>query len=232
MDHEQDETEEKAWGGAREGAGRPKGRPSLKRAAQAVLEVEEKFPGWSPVLHLAAVANDETLDVMIRLDAAKAAAPYLHSRPKPVELDPDGLVELERRLLFAKVEAAAEALESPGLAERLRRAKERASITIMMSTGIDRAPDDPIIDITPAQPPQEARDGAAPPSAGPAPAETPVTPPAPLRPILPRDTPPASADWSAPSLPPLPERQAFAELPPENPFDAQPWTGGLAGSRT
>lgn len=124
MDHDQDEAEDKAWGGVREGAGRPKGRPSLRRAAQAITEVEEKFPGWSPVLHLAAVANDESLPPEIRLDAAKAAAPFLHSRPKPVELDPDALVDLERRLIAAKIEETAKAVKSDDtLADRLARAK-------------------------------------------------------------------------------------------------------------
>ena len=136
MDQDQDETEEKAWGGARQGSGRPKGRPSLRRAARAIAEVEEAFPGWSPILHLAAVANDETMPPEVRLDAAKAAAPYLHSRPKPVELDPDALVDLERRLISAKIEAAAKTVkENEGLADRLHRAYARMQAAEVADAG-------------------------------------------------------------------------------------------------
>lgn len=71
-----------ARGGARDGAGRPKGKPTLRRAAEAIAAVAEAHPGWSPVLHFAAVANDKDLPLEIRLDAAKAAAPYLHARPR------------------------------------------------------------------------------------------------------------------------------------------------------
>lgn len=240
MDHDHEETEEKAWGGARDGAGRPKGRPSLKRAAQAVLEVEERFPGWSPVLHLAAVANDETLDPVIRLDAAKAAAPYLHSRPKPVELDPDGLVELEKRLLQAKIDAAAQAAVTHpglyGLAERLQRAQERAAgVSIIVKTSLTRAPDDPfpadVIDVQPATPSQEARQAPA----GPAPVSAPAAPvlPAPVayRPVLPRsDGPPAPADWAAPAAP-WPERPARAATE-YSLFETGPYREGLLGNRS
>ncbi len=228
MDHDQDEADERAWGGAREGAGRPKGRPSLKRAAQAVLEVEEKFPGWSPVLHLAAVANDERLDPVIRLDAAKAAAPYLHARPKPVELDIDAVVELETRLIDAKINAAAKAsVTHPGLyglAERLQRAHERAGgVSIIVETGVPRGIDDPIIDVTP-QATQEALHGAASPSAGHAPAQAASAAPAPYVPIARRaDPPPAPAT-------PWPDRPAVAAVD-YSPFDDATYPGGLAASR-
>ena len=208
MDHDQAEADEKTWGGVREGAGRPKGRPSLKRAAQAIAELEEKFPGWSPVVHFAAVANDQTLDPVIRLDAAKAAAPYLHARPKPVEMEPDALVELETRLLQAKVEAAATSVSVPGLAERLQRAHAR--MQIIVETGCNRAPDDPATDLYPLQPAPEACQATSTPHPGRSP-ETATQPhptpapeaPAPYSPILPIR--PAAAEWSTP-VSPWPER--------------------------
>jgi len=131
-------------GGARPGAGRPRGSLN-KRSVEAIEAVGEMFPDWSPLQHFAAVANDQTLDPVIRLDAAKAAAPYLHARPKPVEMEPDAVVELETRLLQAKVEAAATSVSVPGLAERLQRA--RARMQIIVETGCNRAPDDPATDL-------------------------------------------------------------------------------------
>lgn len=203
-------------GGARDGSGRPKGRPSLRRAAQAVVEVEEAFPGWSPVLHLAAVANDETLPPEIRMEAAKAAAPYLHSRPKPVEMEPDALVDLERRLISAKIEAAAKTLDNTSLASRLARAKARIVLSddgapgaVGLSFGpgfIQHGPADAslgegaIIDAKPAGP-------------SPRPLAESPTPEAPRYvPILPNadPAPRAASDWS-PRAAPWPQQQAFAD---------------------
>jgi hypothetical protein len=161
--------------------------------------------------------------------------PFVHAKPRTsADAHPEEALEFAKAMLTAKISAAAETLESPGLAERLARAKQRASVTILMSTGIDRSPDDPIIDITPTQPAQEARHSAPAPSAGPAPAQATDAPPAPApepyRPILPREAPPPpAADWSAPPAP-WPERQARAEVD-YNPFSAEPHTGGLLGSR-
>jgi hypothetical protein len=210
---DQEEPEDRVWGGAREGAGRPKGRPSLRRAAQAIAEVGAAWPGWSPVLHLATVANDESLPVEIRLDAAKAAAPYLHSRPKPVEMEPDALVELERRLIAAKVEAAVATLYQPGLAERLQRAHARVQIPV--DTGVMHAPAD-FADVTPNAPPAEPQARPATAALGDGNAYSPVTEPpsapapTPCSPIL-SCGPAVSADWSAFAPAPHPQRQAFAD---------------------
>src|SRR5690606_13683850 len=115
----------KQHGGKREGAGRPKG--SLNRRSLAVIEeVAERYPHWSPLLHLASVANDETLDPEIRLDAAKAAAPYCHAKLRPVVADADELVELEGRIAAVRAKATVKEITGfGGLAERLKRAKER-----------------------------------------------------------------------------------------------------------
>lgn len=143
----------KQSGGKREGAGRPKGSRNL-RSLEAVQEIAERFPDWSPLMHMAAVANDKSLPVDVRLDAAKSAAPFIHAKAKPVELDPDGLVELEGRIHRARLGAAVElARQDPhlvSLAERLTRAVDRqdaARPVIAVVTPAD--PAHPIVDVTP-----------------------------------------------------------------------------------
>lgn len=55
--------------------------------------------------------------------------PFIHARPRPVEFEPDAVVDLERRVTAARLSAAADAIEdSPGLsglAERMARARAR-----------------------------------------------------------------------------------------------------------
>lgn len=177
-----------ARGGARDGAGRPKGKPTLRRAAEAIAAVAEAHPGWSPVLHFAAVANDKDLPVEIRLDAAKAAAPYLHARPKTVELDPDALVELEGRLIRAKLDAVAQASEVvPGLGERLERAMRRAAANAAM----EMAENPQLMDAAPTVEHRPSPTTQAAPAPKPAASAPPVAP-APFvdyyRPVLPRSS--------------------------------------------
>mgnify|MGYP006950406200 FL=1 len=132
--------EKSKHGGARPGAGRPPGSLN-KRSGEAIEKVAEAFPNWSPLQHFATVANDESLEPAIRLDAAKAAAPFMHPRPKAVEIDPDALVELEARLVQVRLETQDKLLlGNPDLADRLQRAKERV---IVVETNVPRAPDDP-----------------------------------------------------------------------------------------
>lgn len=111
-------------GGARPGAGRPKGSRN-RRSTDAIAEVSKKFPEWTPLLHMAEVANDAGLPPEVRLDAAKSAAPYMHARAKPMELDPDALVDLEKRLAAARIEGTTAVARNDGLAERLMRAQAR-----------------------------------------------------------------------------------------------------------
>ena len=108
------------------GAGRPAGSLN-KRSFEAIESVAARYPNWTPLLHFAAVANDETLSVEIRLDAAKAAAPYLHPRAKPIELDPDAAVDLEKRIAEVRARAVAKEGINPlsGLGDRLDRAARR-----------------------------------------------------------------------------------------------------------
>jgi len=72
-------------GGKREGAGRPKGSPNKATtlARQQVLD-----SGISPLQLFAQVYQDVGRDMGERLDAAKAASPYIHSKmPTDINLE-------------------------------------------------------------------------------------------------------------------------------------------------
>jgi len=132
-------------GGPRSGSGRRPGTPNARSAIEAIRAVAERHPGWHPLLQMADVANDADLPIELRLDACKSAARWMIPPPKPVELEPDAVVDLERRLVRVRIEAHAAASSDPGitaLAERLERARRREVIVI---TGVSRAPDDPIL---------------------------------------------------------------------------------------
>lgn len=72
-----------ANGGKRPGAGRPKGGASktneTARAAAAAT-------GITPLDYMLGVLRDTTKDSETRMDAAKAAAPYVHSKLAAIEL--------------------------------------------------------------------------------------------------------------------------------------------------
>ena len=71
-------------GGARAGAGRKPGvinrfsRDLLERAAQS---------GQLPVDYILEVMRDKSLDTRLRIDAAKAAAPYVHQKRTAISVD-------------------------------------------------------------------------------------------------------------------------------------------------
>lgn len=71
-----------ARGGARPGAGRPKGaRDKLEReAAEAAAQ-----DGVMPREFLLSIARDITQPLDIRMEAAKAVAPYYHARLAAIE---------------------------------------------------------------------------------------------------------------------------------------------------
>lgn len=71
-------------GGRRPGAGRKKGIPN-KKTAELKSSVESS--GITPLDYLINVMRDEINDQQVRMDAAKAAAPYVHSRLSAVEVN-------------------------------------------------------------------------------------------------------------------------------------------------
>jgi hypothetical protein len=71
-------------GGKRDGAGRKPGSVNRldQEARQAVLEGEEE----TPLQFMLRVMRDASEDAARRLDAAKAAAPYVHARLSAVDV--------------------------------------------------------------------------------------------------------------------------------------------------
>lgn len=70
-------------GGARPGAGRKKGAPNK---ASAKREAEVKASGITPLDYLLEIMRDDKSEKGVRLDAAKAAAPYVHPKLSSVEM--------------------------------------------------------------------------------------------------------------------------------------------------
>lgn len=69
-------------GGRRPGAGRPKGA----RAKATELAVQRAgTDGILPLEFMLAIMRDEEADVTLRIDMAKAAAPYVHARLQSTE---------------------------------------------------------------------------------------------------------------------------------------------------
>lgn len=71
-----------ARGGARPGAGRPRGATTRKTREIADRAARE---GITPLEFLLQVMRDETAEFAQRLDAAKSAAPFIHPRLSAVE---------------------------------------------------------------------------------------------------------------------------------------------------
>ena len=81
-------------GGARPGAGRPKGLPNkrTKEIAERLAELD-----CDPIEGMAMIANDTTLDHSLRLHAFKELAQYVAPKRKSVDIDAtiDGNVSIE-----------------------------------------------------------------------------------------------------------------------------------------
>jgi hypothetical protein len=81
-----------AHGGPRPGAGRKKGSPN-RIAAEVLEEAVDRVKrvmgeGATPLEHLLAVMRDDQHEVGVRLEAARAAAPYVHKKqPQDVNVD-------------------------------------------------------------------------------------------------------------------------------------------------
>lgn len=98
-------------GGARPGAGRKSGVPSKKTTARAAATAAIEASGLTPLEFLLAVMRDGSASPMARLDAAKAAAAYMHPRLAPIEVKPqeDDHVPLVERLKGYERRAAIDA---------------------------------------------------------------------------------------------------------------------------
>ena len=88
-------------GGARPGAGRPRGRRSSK-TAQLLSAIEAS--GTTPLDYLLAVMRDLNQNMCVRLDAAKAAAPYVHPKLATTEIRGDKDAPIALHLIGSDVE--------------------------------------------------------------------------------------------------------------------------------
>ena len=73
-----------ARGGARPNAGRKPG--TLNRFNRELLERANEG-GQLPLDYMLGVMRDESLDTQLRIDAAKAAAPYVHQKLSVISVD-------------------------------------------------------------------------------------------------------------------------------------------------
>lgn len=88
-----------ARGGKRDNAGR---KPGVPNKASAERQAEIAASGVTPLEYMLTVLRDETKSIEARMDAAKAAAPFVHPKLAAVELSgglslnhEDALEELE-----------------------------------------------------------------------------------------------------------------------------------------
>jgi hypothetical protein len=54
-----------------------------------MARLDAKFPGWHPVIQMAEIANDTTLEIDLRFNAAKEVAKYVTPQLKAVEVSGD-----------------------------------------------------------------------------------------------------------------------------------------------
>jgi hypothetical protein len=67
--------------------GRPKGRPKgSPNKATAARQAEVEASGLTPLDYLLSILRDEDAEQNVRIDVAKAAAPYVHPRLATVDL--------------------------------------------------------------------------------------------------------------------------------------------------
>ena len=64
--------------------GRQKGTPNKYRAV-LIERLSERFPNYDPVIALAELAQDASVDLSVRLDCHKTLANYLYPKMRSVE---------------------------------------------------------------------------------------------------------------------------------------------------
>lgn len=104
-----------ALGGKRPGAGRKKGGISQKTRLRHELTKKAVAAGLTPMEFMLQQMRDPTNDMALRMDAAKAVAPYIHPKLATVEhkgsLDGEithkfDIAEAARRIAFTLAGAA------------------------------------------------------------------------------------------------------------------------------
>ncbi|SHK90700.1 hypothetical protein SAMN05444414_102211 [Roseovarius marisflavi] len=112
-------------GGKRAGAGRPKG--SRSRRSEAVAE-KLLSQGKCPVEALVRLAEEAEADGdrSQAINAWKTILPFVHPKPKAVEIDPEAVVALARLLSEEKIRATEGVDDAPWgqMLERMRKSLE------------------------------------------------------------------------------------------------------------
>lgn len=67
-------------------AGRPKGSPNKTRREAVATLLERRFPEYNPILSMAEIANDETVDINIRCNMHKEVSQYIAPKLKSIEM--------------------------------------------------------------------------------------------------------------------------------------------------
>lgn len=104
------------YGGKRPGAGRPRGSRN-RRTRETIAAVEQ---GLTPLAYLTSVYRDESIDIRCRLEAAKAAAPYVHPKLSQIEVQATADLrylsdeQLEAELVALLIDPEVQRLLSPG----------------------------------------------------------------------------------------------------------------------
>lgn len=96
-------------GGVRAGAGRKKGTRNKANAAREKAIAES---GLTPLDYLLSVMRDETEEPTMRMDAAKAAAPFVH--PKLAAIEHTGEMTLTHEQALAELETVTKEVEERG----------------------------------------------------------------------------------------------------------------------
>jgi hypothetical protein len=106
-------------GGRREGAGRKRGSrlKNPPRTRSAITAMEAAAAGLTPVDYLLGIMRNETLDMPVRLDAAKAVAPYVHPRLASIEARVETMHTMPDELLTLRLESGLDRLDRLPLIE-------------------------------------------------------------------------------------------------------------------
>ena len=114
------QTKKPDHGGARQGAGRPKGvRNKRTQALADTLLKNDECPAEA-LIRLAKAAECEG-KISLAIDAWKAVLPYVHAKPKAVETAPDIVAALARDIAEARI-IANSVRDNTSYGDRLRKA--------------------------------------------------------------------------------------------------------------
>ena len=101
-----------ARGGSRAGAGRKAGTPNK---ASAERQAEVAASGLTPLDYMLSIMRDEDKVFDVRLDAAKAAAPYVHPKLASVDMNADLNLKADDTItgLLARIASEGKRLATP-----------------------------------------------------------------------------------------------------------------------